>query len=114
MRLNPSTSGGAAESTSSMYACNPPEGPSTCQRRCSTALLLFYPHRGCYLFDDPVTCLMTRLPGYVFERGLFQTPPCSLLFFSAAGFAGCRRLRLTLQYLQTKTLQYLLSELHER
>ena len=32
MRLNPSTSGGAAESTSSMYACNPPEGPSMCQR----------------------------------------------------------------------------------
>ena len=32
-RVDPSTSGGAAESSSSMYACNPPEGPSMCQRR---------------------------------------------------------------------------------
>eukprot|EP00964_Phaeocystis_antarctica_P100944 scaffold66483_cov51-Phaeocystis_antarctica.AAC.1 len=50
------------------------------------------------LFDDPVTSLMTRLHGYVFEmsifaflvtqrqlpRGLFQTPPCkpAILFCS--------------------------------
>ena len=29
-RVDPSTSGGADESTSSMYACNLPEGPSIC------------------------------------------------------------------------------------
>ena len=51
MRLNPSTSGGAAESTSSMYACNPPEGPSMCQRspqnrvrQVPLPLHILYPH----------------------------------------------------------------------
>ena len=71
-RVDPSTSGGAAESTSSMYACYPPEGPSAVDRcandRRKTAFahhlanaipFSFYPHS--YLFDEAVACLMGRL-----------------------------------------------------
>ena len=54
-----------------VYVCVQPSGrafdvPTVAAKPLS---ILFYPHRGGYLFDDPVTCLMTRLPGYVFEVG---------------------------------------------
>ena len=75
---------------------------------------------------------MTRLPGYVFQVGSnrlnprlkpsqtgnasrisdVRTAASPILFCSR--FRPVRRLRLTLQYLQTKILQDLLSELHER
>ena len=42
-RVDPSTSGGAAENTSSMYACNPPEGPSMCQRAQNRSPYYFTP-----------------------------------------------------------------------
>ena len=75
------------ESTSSIYACNPPEGPSNdVPTIAGKPLSIFHPHR--------VTSLMTRLHGYVFEmsifgslvtqrqlpRGLFQSPHCSLTY----------------------------------
>ena len=87
MRLNPSTSGGAAESTSSMYACNPPEGPSMCQRSLQTAcpcvvLHIIYPLSVTSFmgrsasFMNRVTSFMRRLPirgGYVFDVGTFAS-----------------------------------------
>ena len=75
MRLNPSTSGGAAESTSSMYACNPPEGPSMCQRSLQTAcgcvvLHIIYPLRipTCYLFQGAVR--LFHESGYLFHEAV--------------------------------------------
>ena len=87
MRLNPSTSGGAAESTSSMYACNLPEGPSMCQRSLQTAcgcvvLHIIYPLSVTSFmgrsasFMNRVTSFMRRLPirgGYVFDVGTFAS-----------------------------------------
>ena len=83
----------------------PSGGPSMCQRSkenhsphyfTPTEVVTSFMRR--LLFDDPVTSLMTRLHGYVFEmsifaflvtqrqlpRGLFQTPPCkpAILFCS--------------------------------
>ena len=74
MRLNPSTSGGAAESTSSMYACNPPEGPSMCQQPTIAANRLrlrrspyYLPPFG-YLFHGAVR--LFHESGYLFHEAV--------------------------------------------
>eukprot|EP00964_Phaeocystis_antarctica_P016668 scaffold9172_cov52-Phaeocystis_antarctica.AAC.4 len=68
-RVDPSTSGGAAESTSSMYACNPPEGPSMCQRspqnrlrQVPLPLHIIYPHSCGYLSHEAVASFMRQSP----------------------------------------------------
>eukprot|EP00964_Phaeocystis_antarctica_P110364 scaffold74724_cov61-Phaeocystis_antarctica.AAC.1 len=64
-RVDPSTSGGAAESTSSMDACNPPEGPvdvPTINAKPLAAIVGEPAHSSPYSFYPHVPCLMRRLP----------------------------------------------------
>eukprot|EP00964_Phaeocystis_antarctica_P134529 scaffold98810_cov69-Phaeocystis_antarctica.AAC.1 len=63
-RMDPSTSGGAAESTSSVYACNPPERASMFNGA-KPLSIFFYPHTGCYVFHEVVTRLRNRLSQFL-------------------------------------------------